>query len=84
MATRPPKNNDPVVVEARIEYAQNLMDMRFLEGSARSILTMSDDKTTTFQWFHDEISYTEKDFVGKTMEQIRVMHRDRDLKYLNT
>jgi hypothetical protein len=81
---RPTKKSDPTVKEAELEFSQGLMDMRFLEGSARVILTMSDGKTTTFQWFHDEIVYVKKDFVGKTMEQIRAMHKERDLRYLST
>ena len=84
MATKPLRKNDPTVASAVLEYAQGLMDMRFLDGSARAILTMSDNKTTTFQWFHDEITYVEMDFVGKTMEEIREMHRERDMKYLST
>jgi hypothetical protein len=75
---------DATVTTAELEFAQNMFDMRFFEGSARAILTMSDGKTQTFQWFHDEISYVAGDFVGKTMDGIRDMHRKRDLHYLAT
>lgn len=75
---------DPTVVKAELEFAQGMFDLRFLDGSARALLTMSDGKTNTFQWFHDELTYREKDFVGKTMDQIRDMHRKRDLRYLRS
>lgn len=75
---------DATVTAAELEFAQNMFDMRFLDGSARAILTKSDGKTNSFQWFHDEITYVTKDFVGKTMDQIRDMHRKRDLRYLSS
>jgi hypothetical protein len=75
---------DATVTTAELEFAQGLFDMRFLDGSARAILSMSDGKTNTFQWFHDEITYVSKDFVGKTMDEIREMHKERDLRYLSS
>ena len=74
----------PRVTDVNLEYAQGIMDMRFLNGSARALLTLSDSKTHAFEWFHDEITYVEKDFIGKTMEEIRTMHRERDIKYLQS
>lgn len=78
------ERKDPTVTNVSLEFAQSIFDMRFLEGSARAVLTMSDDRTQTFQWFHDEITYVVKDFQGKTMEEIRAMHRERDIKYLQS
>jgi hypothetical protein len=75
---------DPRVTEAKLEFAQGLIDMRFLDGSARATLVMSDGPTQTFAWYHDEITYVPEDFVGKTMEEIRVMHRERDMEYLRS
>ncbi len=84
MGSKPPTKT-PTVTEASLEYAQSLTDLRFLEGSARAILTLSDGKTTqTFQWFHDEITYVEADFLGKTMDEIREMHKERDAHYLRS
>lgn len=74
----------PRVTGVTLEYAQGIMDMRFLNGSARALLTLTDDKTHAFEWFHDEIVYVEKDFIGKTMEEIREMHRERDKEYLRS
>lgn len=77
--------NDPRVTEVSIEYAQGIFDLRFLDGSARATLTMSDGKSVqTFDWYHDEITYVEADFIGKTMMEIRDMHRERDLNYLQS
>ena len=75
---------DATVTTAELEFAQGMFDMRFLDGSARAILSMSDGKTNSFQWFHDEIAYVAGDFIGKTMDEIRNMHRQRDLRYLNS
>lgn len=77
-------STDPRVTEVILEYAQGIMDLRFLNGSARALLKLSDNRTHAFEWFHDEITYVEKDFIGKTMEQIRDMHRERDMKYLRS
>lgn len=75
---------DPVVDTATIEYAQGLFDLRFLDGSARATFVMSDGKTRTFDWFHDEISFVSKDFIGRTMDEIRKLKRERDLAYLRS
>lgn len=75
----------PRVTEASLEFAEGVMDMlsgRFYNGSARATLTLSDNKTHVFHWYHDEITYGVRDFMGKTMEEIREMHRLRDIKYL--
>ena len=73
---------DPHVTDVSMEYAQGIMDMRFLNGSARALLTLSDTKVYAFEWFHDEITYKRRDFIGKTMAEVREMHRKRDLEYL--
>jgi hypothetical protein len=79
-------NIEPTVEKADLEFAQGLFDLRFLMegsgGSARATLTMSDGSTETFAWYHDEISYSPADFVGKTMTEIKQMHFDRDMAYL--
>lgn len=76
--------NDPTVTEVAIEFARGLLDMRFFNGSARATLTMSDGTTQTFDWFHDEVSYVAADFVGKTRDEIRKMHYERDMRYLRS
>lgn len=72
------------VAEVAIEYARGLFDMRFVNGSARATLRMSDGATETFEWYHDEISYSASDFVGKTMREIAEMHYRRDMAYLRS
>ena len=76
------------VVSATIETAKGIDDIDFLlrgnGGSALATLELSDATTETFGWFHDEISYSEQDFVGKTMAEIREMHFERDMQYLRS
>lgn len=84
MGKTPFVRRDPTVTAVSMEYAQGIFDMRFLDGSARATLTMSDDKTYVFHWFHDEITYKAKDFLGKSMDEIRTMHRKRDEEYLRS
>lgn len=79
---------DATVKKATLEFAAGLFDMDFIlrgnGGSACATIEMSDGTTETFSWFHDEISYGEQDFVGKTMAEIRQMHFERDMAYLRS
>lgn len=81
---KPPLKEQPRITHVTIEYAQGIMDLRYLNGSARALLTLSDNKTYAFEWFHDEIAYTEQDFLNKTMHEVHVMHRERDIAYLRS
>jgi len=51
-------------------------------GSACAELTFDDDSTEKFGWYHDELTFTAEDFLGKTMKEIKRMHYERDLAYL--
>jgi hypothetical protein len=79
-------DSKPVVLEAKLRFAQGMWDFSLSEygGSAVADLTMSDGTTQHFGWFHDEISYGDSEFVGKTMDEIRVMHYQRDVAYLRS
>lgn len=77
---------DPIVVAVVIQQAKGLWDFSLMEygGSAVAHLTMSDESIEHFGWFHDEISYYPTDFTGKTLAEIREMHRERDMRYLQS
>lgn len=82
-------NMTPTVVEATLEFAEGLDDMIDMlvtgsGGSAQATLIMSNGAVEVFQWYYDEIVYTEDDFVGKTMDEIRQMHYERDVGYLRS
>ena len=76
----------PTVEAAELKFAQGLFDLSLAEygGSAVAFLKLSDGTEKTFGWFHDEISYSKRDFIGKTMEQIQAMHYRRDMAYLRS
>lgn len=75
------------VLTAEISYAKGLFDIEFTvnaNGSALATLKLDDGSTETFSWYHDELSYRIEDFVGKTMDEIRAMHYERDVAYLRS
>lgn len=74
------------VVSVEIRFATGLWDLSLMEhgGSAAAWLTMDDGTVETFGWFHDEIRYVADDFVGKTMAEIKEMHRERDTAYFRS
>lgn len=79
----------PTVQKAVVAIASDPFDMKFLlapdgGGSALATLTMDNGEVEYFSWFHDEISYSAPDFVGKSIGQIREMHRIRDMRYLRS
>jgi hypothetical protein len=77
---------EPKVVEAKLTFAQDLFDFTCMKygGSAYATLALDDGSTQHFGWFHDELTYVKADFVGKTMQEIADMHRERDLAYLRS
>jgi len=74
----------PIVKKAKISFAQGLFDLNFPDGSARADFTWDDGTSGSFSWYHDEITYTPKDFVGKTMAEIWTMHQRRDRVFLRS
>lgn len=77
-------SKDARVTSTTIEFSRGLVDFRFLDGSARATLEMDDGTRQTFDWCHDELSYVVADFNGKTRDEIRAMHHERDMKYLRS
>jgi len=71
---------------ASIRYATDLWDPEFLMcgGSAIADLVWEDGEVTTFAWFHDEVSFTESEFIGKTEEEIGTLWRQKDIAWLQS
>lgn len=77
---------DAKVTAAKISYAVGVFDPDFVTvgGSARADLTFDDGTRDSFAWYHDELTFTVGDFIGKTMSEIRDAHRRRDTAYLRS
>lgn len=75
---------EPKITRVLIEYAKDLWDFSFLGGSARACLTFEDGTKREFAWFHDEVTFTEKDFFGHTMREVQEVFRERDLSWLRS
>jgi hypothetical protein len=72
------------ITDVSIRFANGMWDLSILGGSAEAVLTLSDGSTEKFQWFHDELTFTADEFMGKTMEQVRQMHYEKDVRYLRS
>lgn len=54
-------------------------------GDKEAIATLEDgSKTSVFPWFSDELSFTETELVGKTVEEARDLKQARDIAYLRS
>jgi hypothetical protein len=78
----------PTVASCIIVFQKGLFDFDFMirseGGSARAEMVMDNGQTNTFSWYHDEITYSEADFLGKSLAEIREMHYQRDVAYLQS
>lgn len=73
------------IESAVISYAKGMFDFEFgLNGSAKAELVFADGSTDTFWWYHDEVTFTESDFVGHTMDEVRETFRRRDMAWLRS
>lgn len=79
--------DDPRVLKCEIKISTDPFDLSFLQyggGSAVAFLDMDDGSLETFNWYHDELSFNASEFIGKTMAEIRGMHREKDMRYLRS
>lgn len=69
-----------------ITYAKGFSDIDFIlaGGSAKADVIWDDGDMSTFVWFHDEITITEEEFLGKTQDEIHAMMRAKDEQYLRS
>jgi hypothetical protein len=74
------------IVKANIRYSKGLFDMDFLVagGSAVADLEWNDGTTSRFAWFHDELTYSEAEFIGLTAQELKDLHYKKDVAYLRS
>lgn len=79
--TTPPQNSAPTIKSARItEMPKSLFD-----PMPKVIVTDSSGaETTLFEYYPDEISFTETEFIGLTLDQGRRLKFERDRNYLRS
>lgn len=79
-------SDEPRCNGAAIRYAHGLSDPEFLlvGGSAIADLSWSDGTLSTFVWFHDEVSFKESEFIGKTLQEVHDLYREKDLAWLQS
>jgi hypothetical protein len=77
----PPQDGAPIIKSARItEMPKSLFD-----PMPKVIVTDSNGaETTLFEYYPDEISFTESEFIGLTLEQGRRLKFEKDRNYLRS
>lgn len=80
-ATTPTQNITPTISSARI----TAMPKALFDPMPQVIVTDSSGvETTLFEYYPDEISFTENEFIGLTVEQGRRLKFDKDRAYLRS
>jgi hypothetical protein len=75
------KGNDMKVIKSRItEQPKSLFD------SMPRVFVTTEDGTEHFlyQYYPDEISFTENEFIGLTLQECSELYTKKDLNYLRT
>lgn len=76
------------IVECNIKKWRDPIEaiMQGVNGSARVTVRVDGEMEwqTLFDYFHDELTFTEEDFIGKTVEGAHALFRDRDVEYLTS
>jgi UDP-3-O-acyl-N-acetylglucosamine deacetylase len=59
---------------------------QFAMADPKHVMVTFEDGTTeeAFQYYSDELSFTEEEFVGLTMAEARTLHYKRDVAYLRS
>lgn len=79
--------DDRTITEARIEYAKGLFDLEALKwgGSARVLAKFGDDvEVQVLSYYHDEVTITVAEVVGKTAKEVGALFLAKDVAYLQS
>jgi hypothetical protein len=78
--------SEPRCTGAAIRISEDPFDHDFIAagGSAIADLVWDNGEITTFVWYHDEVSIVEKEFIGKTNEEIHALFHEKDRAYLGS
>lgn len=71
--------DEPRVISARFEFPKTVWD-----GRAKAVLVMDDGTEDSLSYYHDEISFSERELVGKTMDECRRLWHEKDIAYLRS
>ena len=75
---------DPKIVSCVIE--NDRFWAHYGMSDPQHVVVTFDDGTTeeAFQYYSDELSFTEAEFIGLTMTEARTLHFKRDVDYLRS
>lgn len=48
------------------------------------VTTTAGESVTLFRYYPDELSFTAADFIGRTVEEAKRLHHQRDLRWLRS
>lgn len=81
MPTKPHQAVEPTIVSARITpLPQHLFDPM----PKVIVVDSAGTETTLFEYYPDEISFTEDEFIGKTIAAARQLKFEKDRAYLRS
>lgn len=76
---------EPVIVKCSIgEYPRPLPDGIFDKMPEVKVTLSNGEEKTLFDFYPDEISFTESEFIGLTVEMAHRLRTDKDVKYLQS
>lgn len=79
--TTPPQNSAPIIKSARI----TAMPKALFDPMPKVIVVDSTGaETTLFEYFPDEISFIESEFIGLTLDQGRLLKFEKDRNFLRS
>lgn len=54
------------------------------EFKAKMFIEFTDSSATTIEYYHDEIRFSRSEIIGKTLNEIRELYREKDIAYLRS
>lgn len=53
-----------------------------IPGPDEVLVTIDGEQVKAFEFYSDELTFTEDEFIGLTLEEARALFRERDIAYL--
>lgn len=78
-------NSEPIIVKCRISPFPRLMpDGMFDRMPAVNVILSNGEKLTLFEYYPDEISFVESEFIGLTVGEAESLLTQKDVKYIQS
>lgn len=76
---------EPVIVKCSIEKYPRPLPEGMFDKMPEVVVTLSNgEEKTLFEFFPDELSFTETEFIGLTVEMAHCLRTEKDVKFLQS